>query len=113
MRKKLIDHDRRFVLCTGQVASAGGLMQYPMSHIIGEMYHLPREGMNVTVLAVYETSRLVNDVPTSLPPIKVYAIGDAVVECRRCDKNREWEISRGALLSLMARLLRKAPVQGV
>lgn len=101
--------ERKFVLCTRESVSRNELSQFPTSHIIGEMYYLPRDGMNVAVLAVYEQSRLINDVPITLPRIKVYAIGDAVVECLRCQNNREWEISRGALLSLMSRLVKRVP----
>lgn len=107
MRTKLAEKDRQFVLCTGQAVKASELSKYPTSHIIGELCLIPQEGMMVTGLAIYESSRLVNDAPIALPSIKVYAIGDAIVECRRCGNNREWEIGRGALLSLMARLYKK------
>ena len=113
MRSKLSEHDRKFVLCTGQSLTIDELKTHSNSHIVGELHLLPRDGISVTVCAVYEKARTVNDVPTTLPVIHVYAIGDAIIKCTLCDYKREWEISRTGFFLLMYRVYRSFPARGI
>jgi len=113
MRSKLSEHDRKFVLCTGQSLTIDELKKHSDSHIVGELHHLLREDIKVTVCAVYERARTVNDVPIALPSILVYAIGDAIIKCTLCDYKREWEISRTGFFLLMYRAYRGFPARGV
>jgi hypothetical protein len=104
MRSKLSTRHRKFVLCTGQTVISTDLAKYGNSHIVGELHLLPRDGIKVTVCAVYERSLHVDDVPTVMPAIHVYAIGDAVIKCTLCEFRRDWEISRTSFFLLISRM---------
>jgi len=93
---------RRFMLCTGQCVTFLDLEKYPHSHILGELRYITDEGRKVVVLAVYETSLSVKDVPVALPPIRVEIIGDARrIKCTCCIRRERWEIGKNAFLALM------------
>jgi hypothetical protein len=83
------------------------LAQYPNSHIIGELRYIKDEGYNkLTALARYDVSVSVMHVPSSLPEIDVYFVGDArSIKCRfkGCKNIQRWEIGKARLLQLMKR----------
>jgi len=105
--------ERKFVLCTGEIATHEKLAEYHDSHIIGELHHLVRDGIDLTVCAVYTSSYRVNQVLSPPPVIRVYAIGDAIIPCELCDHRRDWGISRTGLFWLMARIYKNFSSNGI
>jgi len=112
MRSKS-SRERKFVLCTGEIATRDKLAEHGNSHIVGELHHLVRDGIDLTVCAIYTSSRRVTDVLTPPPEIYVYAIGDAIIKCRLCDYRRNWGISRDALSWLLARIYKNFSTGGI
>ena len=96
--------EKKYVLCTGEIATADKLAEHRESHIVGELHHLVRDGIDLTVCAVYASSRRITQVLLPAPAIRVYAIGDAIIPCELCDHRRDWGISRTGLFWLMARI---------
>lgn len=96
--------EKKYVLCTGEVATADKLAEHRESHIVGELHHLVRDGIDLTVCAVYTSSRRVTQVLSPPPVIRVYAIGDAIIPCELCNHRRDWGISKTGLFWLMSRI---------
>lgn len=97
---------RKFFLCTGECVQWFELVNFPESHIIGELRYVPFEGEKVTALAVYEISLPTSMIPPIKTEIRVEIIGDARrIRCtvRTCEQLKRWEIGRPALHRLIQR----------
>ena len=107
-------HERKFMLCTGETVRVEQLVNFPRSHIIGELHYLPEDGIDVTSLAVYEQSRSISDVPAIMPAIRISVIGDARrIKCTCCDYKSKWYITKPGTFLLMRRLIRQFPGHSV
>src|SRR5258706_14151285 len=94
--------ERKFVLCTGEIATREKLAEHRDSHIVGELHDLVRDGIDLTVCAVYTSSYRVTQVLSPPPMIRWYAIGDAIIPCELWHHRRDGSISRTGLFGWMA-----------
>lgn len=112
---KPLNHVRKFMLCTGQVKTLDELIDYPKSHIIGEittvgLFRLKRK---FTALALYEDSVKINNVPEVLPEIRTYQIGLATfTKCTLCRRRRNWSETRASLARRME-VFEAEPITGL
>ena len=106
---------RKFMLCTGQVLKIDELINFPNSHIIGEirLIGMFNQKRKFTSLALYEVSLPVKDVPESLPEIRGDVIGDMLhIKCTLCRHRRQWQSTRATLLQRMS-LFEIQPTSGI
>lgn len=114
--------ERKFFLCTGQCVPLGELVEYPLSHILGELTFVSDEGRRVTALALWEVplptrnyALLESGVYERRVRLKI--VGDARdIECRYsgCQNLQRWEIGKAAFLQLTRRYQVRVPtVEGV
>lgn len=103
--------ERRFFLCTEEVATYSKLHEYPGRHIIGEILYVNLHGVKVTALAQWLVPIPTDEVPPLSPEIIDEKIGNSQkIKCRfevekgkYCGKYSTWEIGRVAFNQLMKR----------
>lgn len=92
---------RRFMLCTGECIPAEQLLNYPESHIIGELYYMMYKNRKITLLALYELPRETNIQFDPDQIIRCYSIGEAIrIRCAKCKRFTNWGNNHLALSRL-------------